>query len=41
MRFIDKIKNAAGNNSDKIEGALDKAGDAIDRLDGDVDQPRT
>lgn len=45
--FLDKIKDAAGNNADKIEGALDKVGDVVDdktghkysdKIDGAVDK---
>jgi hypothetical protein len=31
MGFLDKIKNLASKNADKVETAIDKAGDIVDK----------
>ena len=31
MGFLDKIKNLASKNADKVETAIDKAGDVVDQ----------
>ena len=31
MGFLDKIKNLASKNADKVEMAIDKAGDIVDQ----------
>ncbi len=31
MGFLDKIKNLASKNADKVETAIDKAGDIVDQ----------
>ncbi len=31
MGFLDKLKNLASKNADKVETAIDKAGDIVDQ----------
>lgn len=34
MSFIDKAKDLLGKNAEKVEGAIDKAGDFVDEKTG-------
>jgi hypothetical protein len=31
MAFLDKVKNLLANNADKVDTAIDKAGDVVDK----------
>jgi hypothetical protein len=31
MAFLDKVKNLLANNADKVDTAIDKAGDIVDK----------
>jgi hypothetical protein len=35
MGFLDKVKNLASKNADKVDMAIEKVGDAVDKKTGD------
>jgi hypothetical protein len=35
MSFLDKIKELLSNNTDKVDSAIEKVGDAVDKKTGD------